>query len=128
MAIKLSMRSCLEAGQNHRIRNDNNFFERVKQLNYLGTTLTDQNFIQEESKNRLKLGNAFYLSVQNLSSSNFLSKYTKITMHRTMILPFVLLGCDTWSPTFREEPRLRVFKYKVLKRIFWPKGDEVTEE
>jgi hypothetical protein len=85
----------------------------------------DQTFIQEESKSRLKLGNAFYHSVQNLSSSSFLFKYTKITIHRTTILPFVLLGCDTWSPTFREEPRLRVFKYKVLRRILWPKGDEV---
>jgi len=49
-------------------------------------------------------------------------------MDEATILPFVLLGCDTWLPIFREEARLRVFKYKVLRRIFWPKGDEVTEE
>jgi len=39
-----------------------------------------------------------------------------------------LYGCETWSLTLREERRLRVFENKVLKRIFGPKRDEVTEE
>jgi hypothetical protein len=37
----------------------------------------------------------------------------------------VLYGCETWSPTLREEHRLRVFENRVL-RIFGPKRDEVT--
>jgi hypothetical protein len=36
-----------------------------------------------------------------------------------------MYGCETWSPTLREEHRLRVFENKVL-RIFGPKRDEVT--
>jgi hypothetical protein len=46
-------------------------------------------------------------------------------MHKTIILPVVLCGCETWSLTLREEHRLRVFKNKVLRRIFGPKRDEV---
>jgi hypothetical protein len=42
-----------------------------------------------------------------------------------MILPLVLYGCKTWSLTFREEHRLRVFENRVLRRIFGPKRDEV---
>ena len=41
-------------------------------------------------------------------------------------MPFLFLGCVTWSLTFREEPRLRMFKNRVLRRIFWSKRDEVT--
>jgi len=41
-------------------------------------------------------------------------------------LPVVLYGCETWSLTLREKHRLRVFEKRVLRRIFWPKRDEVT--
>jgi hypothetical protein len=39
-----------------------------------------------------------------------------------------LYGCETWSLTFREERRLRVFENRVLRRVFGPKRDEVTGE
>jgi len=46
----------------------------------------------------------------------------------TIILPFVLYGCETWSLTLREERRLRVFENRVLRRIFGPKREEITRE
>jgi len=55
-----------------------------------------------------------------------LSKNIKI--NRTIILPVVLYGCETWLLTLREERRLRVFENRVLRTIFGPKGDEVTGE
>jgi hypothetical protein len=57
-----------------------------------------------------------------------LSKNTKIKIYRTIILPVVLYGCETWSLTLREHLRLRVFENRVLRRIFGPKRDEVTGE
>ena len=93
---------------------------------YLGTTLINQNSIQEEIKSGQKLGNACYYSVQNLPSSRLLSKNLKIKIYRTIILPVILYGCETWSLTLREGRRLRVFENRVLRRIFGPKRDEVT--
>jgi hypothetical protein len=61
-------------------------------------------------------------------SSSLLSKNVKIKIYRTIILPVVLCGCESWSLTLREECRLRVFENKVLRRIFGPKRDEVTGE
>jgi hypothetical protein len=61
-------------------------------------------------------------------SSRLLSKIVKIRIYKTMILPVVLYGCETWSPTLREEHRLRVFENRVLRRKFRPKRDEVTGE
>jgi hypothetical protein len=52
----------------------------------------------------------------------------KIKIYRTIILPVVLYGCETWSLTLREELRLRVFENGVLRRIFVPKRDKVTRE
>ena len=52
----------------------------------------------------------------------------KIKIYRTIILPAVLYGCETWSLTLREERRLRVFENRVLRRVFGPKRDEVTGE
>jgi hypothetical protein len=49
-------------------------------------------------------------------------------MYKTIILPVVLYGCETWSLTLKEEHRLRVFENRVLRRIFGPKRDEVTGE
>jgi len=65
--------------------------------------------------------------VQILLSSSFLFKNLKIKMYRTIILPVVLFGCETWSLSLKEERRLRVFENRVLRRIFGPKTDEVTE-
>jgi hypothetical protein len=57
-----------------------------------------------------------------------LSKNLKIRIHRTIIFPVVLYGCETWSLTLKEERRLRVFENRVLRRIFGPKGEGVTGE
>jgi len=51
-----------------------------------------------------------------------------VKIYRTIILPVVLYGCETWSLTLREERRLRVFENRVLGRVFGPKRDEVTGE
>ena len=68
---------------------DNSSIERVEEFKHLGTTLTNQNSIQEEIKSRLKLGNACYHSVQNLLSFSLLSKNLKIKIYITIILPVV---------------------------------------
>jgi hypothetical protein len=84
--------------------------------------------IQEEIKRRLNSGNACYHSVQNLLSSHLLSKNLKIKIYKTIILPVVLYGCETWPLTLRAEHRLRVFENRVLRRIFGPKRDEMIGE
>ena len=61
-------------------------------------------------------------------SSSLLPKTLKVKIYRTIILPLVLYGCETWSLTLREERRLRVFENRVLMRVFGPKRDEVSGE
>ena len=82
------------AGRIHSMKIDNSSIGRVEEFKYLGTTLRYQSSIQEEIKNRLKLRNACYYSVQNLLSSRLLYKNLKIKICRTIILPVVLYGCE----------------------------------
>jgi len=56
------------------------------------------------------------------------SKNLKIKIYRTITLPVVLYGCETWSLTLREERRLGVFENRVLRRVFGSMRDEVTGE
>jgi hypothetical protein len=64
----------------------------------------------------------------SLLSSRLLCRNVKVKIYKTIILPLVPYGCETWSLTLREKHRLRVFQNRVLRRIFGPKTDEVTGE
>ena len=64
------------------------FSERAEEFKYLGTTLTNQNSIQEETKNKLKSGYVCHYSVRNLLSSSLISKNLKIKIYGTIILSY----------------------------------------
>jgi hypothetical protein len=115
-------------GKRHSIKTGNRSFEDVANFKNLRTTLTDQNCMHEEIKSRLNLGNACYHLVQSLLSSRLLSRYLKVKIYKTIILPVVLYGCENWSLTLREEHRLRMFENTALRRIFGPQRDEVMGE
>jgi hypothetical protein len=117
-----------KVGQKHSIKIVKRSFEYVAKFKYLGTKLTDQNHMHEEIKSRLSSGNACYHSVQSLLSSRLLSRKLKVKIYKTIIVPVVLYGCETWSLTLREEHRLRVFEDRVLRGILEHKGDEVIGE
>ena len=76
-------------------------------------------------KCRLKEEHLCYYSVQILLSSKLLPKNLKINIsYKTIILPVVLYGCETWSLALRDECRLRVLENIILRLIFGPKRDE----
>ena len=74
---------------------DKSSFERVEEFKYLGTILTNHNFVQEDIKSRLKSG-----QVQNILSSSLLFKHLKIKLYKIIFLFAVTYGHETWSLTF----------------------------
>jgi hypothetical protein len=105
---------CQRAGQKHTIKIANRSFEGVAKFRYLGRTMTDQNCMNEEIKNRLNSGNACYLSAQSLLCSRLLSRNVKVKINKIIILPIVMYGCETWSLTLREVHKLRVFENRNI--------------
>jgi len=91
----------------------------VEEFKYFGTILTNQNSFQEKIKSRLMSG-----QVQNILSSSLLFKNLKIKIYKTIFLPAVMYGHETWSLILREERRLTVFENRVLRRIFGPKREK----
>jgi len=101
----------------------------VEQFRYVATTLTNQNSIQEDSKEQTEVKERLLSFGAASLSSSLLSKNIKIKIYRTVVLPFVFFyGCETWSITLREGRRLRLFENSVLRRIFGGKRDEVAGE
>jgi hypothetical protein len=84
--------------------------------------------MNKDIKSRLNLRHVCYHSVQSLLSSCLLSRNVKVKIYKTIILPVVLHGCETWSLMLWEKHRLRVSENRVLMRIFGPKKDEGTVE
>ena len=107
---------------------ENSSFEKMEKFKYLGVRVTSTNDIHEEIKRRIKLGNAYYYSLEKILSSSLFSKKLKVNTYKTIILPVVLYVCETWSLTLREEHRLKVFENKVLRKIFGAKRVEITGE
>jgi hypothetical protein len=64
----------------------------------------------------------------DILSSSLLPRNVKIKIYRTIILPVVLYGCETWSFKLREEHELRIFENRVLRRICGPRRDEIRGE
>jgi hypothetical protein len=78
------------AGQNRDIKMADTLLENLSQFKYLGTTVTDQNLIQEEIKRRLNSSNACYRSIQSLISSHLLSENLEIRIYKTIIMHVAL--------------------------------------
>ena len=89
----------------------------VESFKYLGYLLTNQHYIHEEIKCRLKSGISCYYSLQALLFSRLLSMNFKIKIYKTITLPFGLYSYETWSLTLMEERRLRVV---TLREEFSP--------
>jgi hypothetical protein len=107
-----------DAGRSHSIKTENVSFQMVEEFKHLGTTLINQNSIQEEVRKCLLTFGAestvFQFTIQ---------KYIKIKIHRTIILPCF----EAWSLTLWKERRLRAFQNRVLRRILGPKKDRGGE-
>jgi hypothetical protein len=88
---------------------------------------------EEVKKSKLNPENACYSTVQfssvqlrKLCLPFSCVKTSKIKACKTVILPVVLYGCETWPLTLRKKHRLKVYGNRVLRKITGPKREEVA--
>ena len=99
----------------------NNYsFESVDHFKYLGSIVNKTNDCSQEISERLKMGNKAFASLYKILGSNLLTKASKIRLYKTLIVPIILYGSETWTMKKCDENRLDVFERKILRRILGP--------
>jgi hypothetical protein len=96
------------AGRSHNIKADSSPFQRVVDFKYIGNKLNISKFYSGSNLGHSEFMECLLSFGAESISSRLLCKYLKMKIHRNIILPVVLYGCETWSLTLREERRLRM--------------------
>jgi hypothetical protein len=87
--------------------------EQVKSYNSLGSTVKGDNSMEEESKERLALGNKAYYPNQKIFKSKLISKKAKLTLYRTIITPVITYASETWVLKESTQRTLLTFRHHV---------------
>ena len=95
-------------------------FEVVKDFIYLGSSINSDNDISLEIRRRITLANRCYFGLSKQLSKKALSWRTKICLYKSLILPVLLYGAETWTLTSSDEQALGVFERKILRKIYGP--------
>lgn len=95
-------------------------FERVNEFKYLGTIINDQNKLRAEINTRIKSANKCFFALKKQFRSKFISRKTKLRVYKTLILPVLLYGSETWTLNLDIQRSLETFERKILRTIFGP--------
>jgi hypothetical protein len=94
--------------------------EEVKNVRYLGTTVTKDNLIEEEIKERNANGNRAFFANKMIFQSKLISKKFKIKLYKVLIRPVVVYRSECWTLTENIKQKLMVFERRILRRIVGP--------
>ena len=110
--------------QNYRlgqhVKFDSYNFEVVKDFVYLGASINNTNNISLEIQRRITLANRCYFGLNRQLSSRALSRRTKLSLYKSLILPVLIYGAESWTMTAADEKSLGTFERKILRKIFGP--------
>lgn len=113
---------------NNVLQINNTAFTKTNEFNYLGTIVTSDNSIKIEIESRIQKANKCYYSLLTVFKSKLISRNTKLQVYKSLIIPVLTYGSETWTLTKKEENRLRVFERKILRKIFGPIRDRISDE
>jgi hypothetical protein len=106
--------------ENLNCSNLNMSIEQVHHYKYLGSTINDNNSIEEEIKGRIALGTKAYYANLKFFKSKLVTKNSKLKLYRAVIRPIVTYASETWVLKDSSIQKLLVFERKILRKIFGP--------
>ena len=95
-------------------------FEKVDDFVYLGTSINTNNNVSLEIQRRITLANKCYFGLSRQLRSKVLSRRTKITLYKSLIMPVLVYGAEAWTMKASDEAALGVFERKILRKIYGP--------
>ncbi|GFS02359.1 LINE-1 reverse transcriptase-like protein [Elysia marginata] len=110
-----------------KIRVDNATLEDVETFHYLGAVVSKIGGGSKDLQNRLTKARSTFCRLRKLWSSTSVSQHTKIKLYKTLVMPVLLYGCETWSMTKGDENKIDVFQSRCLRQILRVKWrDRIT--
>ena len=100
--------------QRNKLEIDNMSFESVQSFKYLGSTVNQNNTIEEEIKERLIAGNKTFYANQKMFQNRLLSKKSNLKLYWTLIRPIVTYACETWVLKENIIQKLMIFERKIF--------------
>jgi hypothetical protein len=100
--------------------------EVSSKFKYLGATITADNSVGNEIRERIMAGNRCYFALHGVFKSRNISRRSKLVVYRTVVRPVVMYGSETWTLLCRDEELLRRWERKILRKIFGPLYDGGT--
>jgi hypothetical protein len=98
-------------------------FEAVQDFTYLGSTVNATNDMSQEVKRRIMLANRTLFGLSRILRSRYVQRNTKIQIYKTLIIPVLIYGAETWTLSTSEKNLLGIFERKILRMIFGPVCD-----
>jgi hypothetical protein len=98
----------------------NQQYERVKEFKYLGTTLTADNDISTEIKQRIITANKTSCGLKKQLNSPYLKWQTECVLYKTLIRPTLIYGSESWPLSKKEESLVQIYERRFLRRIYGP--------
>ena len=95
-------------------------FEAVNDFTYLGSSINTENDITLEIKRRIMLANRTLYGLSKILRSKFVRRNTKLKIYKTLIIPVLMYGVESWTLSESDKNMLGIFERKVLRMIFGP--------
>ena len=91
--------------------------KEVEELTYLGAKVNKDGGGMEDLQNRLSKARGAYVRLIKIWNCKSISERTRIKLYKTLVLPVLMYGCETWKMTKSDEHVLPVFQNKCLRKI-----------
>ena len=118
------MKSTRNTKQFDNIRIGTDEFESVQDFTYLGTSVNTENDISLEIKRRIMLANRTLYGLGRVLKSKFVRRNTKLKIYKTLIIPVLIYGAESWTLSEADKNSLGVFERKVLRMVCGPVCEE----
>ena len=108
----------INARNQEKIKINGQDIEETEEFTYLGATVCKEGGGMKDLKNRLSKARGAFIKLKKIWSSKAISRRTKLRLYKTLVVPVLLYGCETWKMNKGDNKAVDVFLNKCLRRIF----------
>jgi hypothetical protein len=82
--------------------------------------INSKNNMEDTIQDRIQAENKAYYANQKMLKKRYINRGAKMQIHKTLIRPVVMYGCEVWTMRKEDENILRRFERKIIRGIYGP--------